>query len=166
MSAALCHGPGGGPAARLASRLAEVTELTGQVVTGAADTQTAKAPRAAARGKLGSEQLLSLIISSLDQDGAEEILEIPLAGKSAVADFMVVASGRSTRHVAALSENLVDRLKHDAGVASRVEGKEAADWVLIDAGDIIVHVFRPEVREFYQLEKMWLPAPDKTARPA
>jgi ribosome-associated protein len=77
---------------------------------------------------------------------------------------MVVASGRSTRHVAALAENLTDRLKHDAGVASRIEGKEAADWVLIDAGDVIVHIFRPEVREFYQLEKMWLPAPDKTAR--
>jgi len=79
---------------------------------------------------------------------------------------MVVASGRSTRHVAALSENLVDRLKREAGVASRVEGKEAADWVLIDVGDVIVHIFRPEVREFYQLEKMWLAAPDKTARPA
>ena len=77
---------------------------------------------------------------------------------------MVVASGRSTRHVAALSENLVDRLRHEAGVLSRVEGKEVADWVLIDTGDVIVHIFRPEVREFYQLEKMWLPAPDKTAR--
>jgi len=120
----------------------------------------------ASLGETGSEQLLSLIISSLDQDGAEEILDIPLAGKSAVADYMVVASGRSTRHVAAISENLVDRLKHEAGVPSRMEGKEAADWVLIDAGDIIVHVFRPEVREFYQLEKMWLPSPDKTARPA
>ena len=142
----------------------EVTELTGQVVTGAADTQTAKAPMGASPGEIGSEQLLSLITSSLDQDGAEEILEIPLAGKSTVADYMVVASGRSTRHVAAISENLVDRLKHEAGVRSRVEGKEAADWVLIDAGDIIVHVFRPEVRDFYHLEKMWLPALDQTAR--
>jgi ribosome-associated protein len=120
----------------------------------------------ASQGETGSEQLLSLIISSLDQDGAEEILDIALAGKSAMADYMVVASGRSTRHVAAISDNLVDRLKHEAGVRSRIEGKEAADWVLIDAGDVIVHIFRPEVREFYQLEKMWLPAPDKTARPA
>jgi ribosome-associated protein len=118
------------------------------------------------QSETGSKQLLSLITSSLDQDGAEENLEIPLAGKSAVADYMVIATGRSTRHVASISENLVDRLKHEAGVPSRMEGKEAADWVLIDAGDIIVHVFRPEVREFYQLEKMWLPAPDKTARPA
>ncbi len=158
----LCHGPAGGPAARPA----EVFELTEQVVTGAADTQSAKAPIGASQDETGSDKLLSLITSSLDQDGAEEILEIALAGKSPMADFMVVASGRSTRHVAAISENLVDRLKHEAGVASRVEGKEAADWVLIDTGDVIVHVFRPEVREFYQLEKMWLTAPDQTARPA
>ncbi len=156
----LSHGPAGGPAARLT----EVIELTDQVVTGAADTQTAQAPIGASLDETGSEQLLSLITSSLDQDGAEEILEIALAGKSPLADYMVVASGRSTRHVAALSENLVDRLKHEAGVLSRVEGKKAADWVLIDTGDVIVHIFRPEVREFYQLEKMWLPAPDKTAR--
>ncbi len=160
--AALSHGPAGGPAARPA----EVIELTEQVVTGAADTQTAKAPIGTSPNETGSDQLLSLITSSLDQDGAEEILEIPLAGKSVIADFMVVVSGRSTRHVAALSENLVDRLKHEAGVASRVEGKEAADWVLIDTGDVLVHIFRPEVREFYQLEKMWLTVPDKTARPA
>ena len=158
----LSHGPDGGPAARLT----EVNELTELVVTGAADTQTAKAPIGASLDETGSEQLLSLITSSLDQDGAEEILEIPLAGKSPMADYMVVASGRSTRHVAALSENLVDRLKHEAGLSSRVEGKEAADWVLIDTGDVIVHIFRPEVREFYQLEKMWLTAPDLTARPA
>ena len=114
----------------------------------------------------GSEQLLSLITTSLDQDGAEDILDIALAGKSAMADYMVVASGRSTRHVSALSEHLVDRLKHEMGISSRIEGKEAADWVLIDTGDVIVHIFRPEVREFYQLEKMWMSAPDKTARPA
>ena len=160
--AALSHGSAGGPAARPA----EDIELTEQVVTGAPGAQTAKAPIGASPDETGSDWLLSLISSSLDQDGAEEILEIPLAGKSPMADFMVVASGRSTRHVAALSENLVDRLKHQAGVASRVEGKEAADWILIDAGDVIVHIFRPEVREFYQLEKMWLTAPDKTARPA
>ena len=162
MLAALSHGPAGGPAARLT----EVIELTEQAVTGAAGAQTAKAPIGVSPDETGSDRLLSLITSSLDHDGAEEILEIALAGKSALADYMVVASGRSTRHVAALSENLVDRLKHEASIASRVEGKEAADWVLIDAGDVIVHIFRPEVREFYQLEKMWLTAPDQTARPA
>ena len=81
-----------------------------------------------------------------------------------MADYMVVASGRSTRHVASIADNLVERLKHEAGVATRIEGKESADWVLIDAGDVIVHIFRPEVREFYQLEKMWLATPDAAAR--
>ncbi len=113
-----------------------------------------------------SERLLDLIASSLDQDGAEDILDIPLAGKSTMADYLVIASGRSTRHVAATSEKLVERLKAEAGVHSRVEGRETADWVLIDAGDVIVHIFRPEVRAFYQLEKMWLATPDEAARPA
>ncbi len=113
-----------------------------------------------------ARELLGLIASSLDQDGAEDIVDITLEGKSTVADFMVVASGRSTRHVSALAEKLVERLKAGAEVLPRVEGREAADWVLIDAGDVIVHIFRPEVREFYQLEKMWLTPPDRTARPA
>ena len=78
---------------------------------------------------------------------------------------MVVASGRSTRHVAAVADKLVERLK-EAGHAPRAEGREAADWVLIDAGDVIVHVFRPEVRDFYQLEKMWQTMPETAARPA
>ena len=112
----------------------------------------------------GSEALLSLILSSLDQDSAEEIVTIDLNGKSSIADHMVVCSGRSSRHVAAVAEKLVERLKAEAGVIARVEGKETADWVLIDAGDVIVHVFRPEVRSFYQLEKMWAPEPDRTAR--
>ena len=138
--------------------------LTAQVAAGTLHAQSAKAKSRLSEDETASRELLSRIIKSLDQDGAEDILDIPLAGKSAVADFMVVASGRSTRHVASIAENLVDRLKHDAGVATRVEGKEAADWVLIDAGDVIVHIFRPEVREFYQLEKMWLTSPDSTAR--
>ena len=80
--------------------------------------------------------------------------------------MMVVASGRSTRHVSAIADKLVERLKGDAGLIPRAEGKETADWILIDAGDVIVHVFRPEVRDFYQLEKMWMAVPDVTARPA
>lgn len=75
---------------------------------------------------------------------------------------MVICSGRSTRQVAAIAEKLVDRLKQEFGRLSRVEGKDAGDWVLIDTGDVIVHIFRPEVREFYQLEKMWLPAAAQT----
>jgi len=100
--------------------------------------------------------LLKHIQSSLEDDKAEDIITIPLAGKSEMADHMVVCSGRSSRQVVALAEKLNDRLKHELGIISRVEGKDQGDWVLIDAGDVIVHVFRPEVREFYQLEKMWM----------
>jgi ribosome-associated protein len=86
-----------------------------------------------------------------------DIVTIELEGKSQIADYMVVASGRSTRQVSAIVEKLADKLKQNMGIQARMEGKGAGDWVLLDAGDIIVHVFRPEVREFYQLEKMWLP---------
>lgn len=99
--------------------------------------------------------LLEAILSSLNDDKAEEVVVINLSGKSEMADHMVICSGRSSRQVAAISEKLVDRLKQEFGVLSKVEGKETGDWVLIDTGDVIVHVFRPEVREFYQLEKMW-----------
>ena len=78
--------------------------------------------------------------------------------------MMVVASGRSSRHVTAIADKLMERLKHEAGIIARVEGKDSADWLLIDTGDVIVHIFRPEVRDFYQLEKMWMPAPDGAAR--
>ncbi len=105
-----------------------------------------------------SEELLARILSSLDDDKAEEIVQIDLRGKTAIADYMVICSGRSTRQVVAISEKLTDRLKTDFGRLSKTEGKESGDWVLIDTGDVIVHVFRPEVREFYQLEKMWLPS--------
>jgi ribosome-associated protein len=74
-----------------------------------------------------------------------------------MADYIVIASGRSSRQVSSIAEKLADRLKAGCGLIVRMEGKDLGDWVLIDAGDVIVHVFRPEVREFYQLEKMWLP---------
>ena len=105
-----------------------------------------------------SEGLLKVVIDSLEDDKAEDIVTIDLRGRSEMGDFMVIASGRSTRQVAAIAEKLADRLKQDHGILSKTEGKETADWVLIDTGDVIVHVFRPEVRDFYQLEKMWLPA--------
>lgn len=104
-----------------------------------------------------SEELLALILKYLDDDKALDVVEVDLRGKSEMADYMVICSGRSSRQVAAISDRLTDRLKQIHGRQSKVEGKEAADWVLIDAGDVIVHVFRPEVRDFYQLEKMWLP---------
>jgi ribosome-associated protein len=112
-------------------------------------------------GARDSSELLSAILASLEDDKAEDIVTIPLAGKSEMADHMVIATGRSSRQVAAISEKLADRLKHGLGVIPRMEGKELGDWVLIDAGDVIVHLFRPEVREFYQLEKMWLPQPTR-----
>ncbi|MDP3860682.1 MAG: ribosome silencing factor [Phaeovulum sp.] len=108
-----------------------------------------------------SADLLTLVIASIEDDKAEEVVEIDLRGRSSIADYMVVCSGRSSRQVAAIADKLMDRLKAELGLICRVEGKEQGDWVLIDAGEVIVHVFRPEVREFYQLEKMWLgqPAP-------
>jgi ribosome-associated protein len=112
-----------------------------------------------ARDTADSKPLLAAILTSLDDDKAEEIVDISLRGKSEMADYMVIASGRSTRQVSAIAEKLVDRLKQDLGIVCKVEGKDTGDWVLIDAGDVIVHVFRPEVREFYQLEKMWMPSP-------
>ncbi|MBM7067074.1 ribosome silencing factor [Actibacterium sp. 188UL27-1] len=106
---------------------------------------------------LTSEQLLDRILIQLNQDKAEEIVQIDLTGKSEMGDYMVICSGRSSRQVASISQKLVETLKQEHDRSCKIEGKDAGDWVLIDTGDVIVHVFRPEVREFYQLEKMWLP---------
>ena len=109
-----------------------------------------------AKSDLGGDELLELITQSLESDKAEDIVQIDLRGRSSIGDYMVVCSGRSTRQVSAMSEKLVDRIKQATGCTSKIEGKETGDWVLIDTGDVIVHVFRPEVREFYQIEKMWV----------
>ncbi len=101
--------------------------------------------------------MLAAVLASVDDDKAEDIVQIDLRGRSDVADYMVICSGRSSRQVASISEKLADRLKEQFHLSAKMEGKETGDWVLIDAGDVIVHVFRPEVREFYDLEKMWLP---------
>ncbi len=100
------------------------------------------------------QKLLDTILSSLDDDQAQEIVRIDLDGKSSIADHMVIASGRSTRQVASMAQKMSERIKK-AGGAARIEGLPNADWVLIDAGDVIVHLFRPEVRSFYNLERMW-----------
>jgi ribosome-associated protein len=128
---------------------------TGLPVGTRAVRMTAQA--ATARAELSSDALLAVILASLDGDKAEEVVTIDLRGRSDMADYMVICSGRSSRQVAAISEKLVDQLKQDHRRASKIEGKETGDWVLIDTGDVIVHVFRPEVRDFYQLEKMWMP---------
>lgn len=101
------------------------------------------------------EELHRTVLRSLDDDQAVDVVSIPLAGKSSIADHMVIASGRSTRQVASMATKLADRLKQDHGKIVRVEGLPTADWVLIDADDVIVHLFRPEVRTFYNLERMW-----------
>jgi ribosome-associated protein len=98
--------------------------------------------------------LLDLVLKTLDRDKAEDVIAIDLSRKSPMADYMVIASGRSNRHVAAIAEHLADELKKE-GISGRAEGLPAGDWVLVDAMDVIVHVFRPEVRAFYNLEKMW-----------
>ena len=101
------------------------------------------------------DPLLKLVLTQLDDDQAQDIVTIPLEGKSSIADHMVVASGRSTRQVAAMANKLAEKLKQAGEPSPRIEGLPAADWVLIDAGDVVVHLFRPEVRSFYNLERMW-----------
>jgi ribosome-associated protein len=103
----------------------------------------------------GVAALHALVLHSLDDDQAVDTISIPLAGKSSIADHMVIASGRSTRQVSSMAAKLVERIKGETGRIARIEGLATADWVLIDAGDVIVHLFRPEVRSFYNLEKMW-----------
>ena len=113
---------------------------------------------------LSPADLLQDIQKSLDDNKAEDVVTIDLAGKSEIADFMVVASGRSSRQVVAMADHLIDALKADHGIIARTEGRATGDWVLIDCGDVIVHLFRPEVREFYQLEKMWMDPPASAAK--
>ncbi|WP_414693166.1 ribosome silencing factor [Parvibaculum sp.] len=115
---------------------------------------TPKKPVAAEISKTAA--MLALVLKSLDEDKAEDVVSINLAGKTPIADYMVVASGRSQRHVSAVADHLVRRLKETGFGAAHVEGMRQGDWVLIDSGDVVIHVFRPEVREFYRLEKMWL----------
>jgi ribosome-associated protein len=101
------------------------------------------------------EALHNLVLRSLDDDQAQDVVTIPLIGKSNIADHMVIASGRSTRQVASMAQKLTERIKQDLKRNVRVEGLPVADWVLIDAEDVIIHIFRPEVRSFYNLERMW-----------
>jgi ribosome-associated protein len=122
----------------------------------------AKPRRAAAT----TENLLELINKILDDGKAEEIVSIDLRGKSSIADYMVIATGRSARQVAALSEHLLDAFKDNGYGRVPVEGLRHGDWVLIDVGDVLIHLFRPEVRSFYNLEKMWGASLPETAAAA
>ena len=102
-----------------------------------------------------SRDLLEFVRNSLEDDKAEDIVVIELAGKSSIADYMIIASGNSSRQVSAMSDHLLRGLKNSGMKSIIAEGKERGDWVLVDAGDVVVHLFRPEVRAFYNLEKMW-----------
>ena len=120
-----------------------LTDMSSTVATGAETNDKA------------ATDLFPLILHSLDEDKAQEVVSIDLAGKTSIADQMVVASGRSQRHVGALANHLQRRLREAGYGRCRIEGMPSCDWVLIDAGDVIVHIFRPEVRDFYKLEKIW-----------
>jgi len=101
------------------------------------------------------DQLHRMILEQLDDDQAVETITIPLEGKSSIADHKIITSGKSTRQVTSMANKLAERIKAMTGRSPRVEGLPAADWVLLDAGDVVVHLFRPEVRSFYNLERMW-----------
>ena len=132
--------------------------------------KTRRAPEPVSKGRdaqarLDAQETLRLILARLDDMKAEETVTIDLTGKTSIADAMVVTSGRSNRHVTSIAESAVEGL-HKAGIKGvRVEGKKNGDWVLIDAGDVIVHVFRPEVRAFYDIEKMWAGAGARRQKP-
>ena len=115
-------------------------------------TTTAKVIRMTDADK---KELLDFVLKQLDDDQAQEVVTIDLEGKSSIADYMVIASGRSTRQVASIAQKLAEKLKQNGYGPVKLEGLPAADWVLLDAGDIVVHLFRPEVRSFYNLERMW-----------
>lgn len=130
--------------------------------------QTLPATAGIARGAMArpdrpADRLHALVMAQLDDDQAQDVVSIPLAGKSSIADHMIIASGRSTRQVAAMAQKLAEKVKAEGFGPARVEGLPAADWVLIDAGDVVVHLFRPEVRNFYNLERMWGFGDDKVA---
>ncbi|MGI9350104.1 MAG: ribosome silencing factor [Rhizobiaceae bacterium] len=119
---------------------------------GASKSTSAKTSKTAI---LAVDDVLKTVTSSLEDSKAEDLVMIDIKDKSALADYMVIASGRSSRHVSAIADHLLRQLKNLGAGTAKVEGMDSADWVLIDAGDIIIHLFRPEVREFYALEKMW-----------
>ena len=123
-----------------------------------------KTKAAGRKAPAASKKLLGLIEKSLDDDKAENVVAIDLTGKSSIADYMVIASGRSARQLGAMAEHLQIKLKATGMKSVGVEGESAGDWVLIDGGDVIVHLFRPDVRKLYNLEKMWgmeLPEPER-----
>ncbi len=141
-----------GPAKAAPAKLAK----TKPAVDGAGlPTRKATAKKKTAKAGKAADALLKIVASSLDDDQAVDVAVIDLAGKTSIADYMVVASGRSQRQVGAMADHLAQRIKKEGFGRAKLEGMPQNDWVLVDAGDVIVHLFRPEVRTFYSLEKMW-----------
>jgi ribosome-associated protein len=114
------------------------------------------------RGVVDVDDATRVVLTSLEDDKAEDILAIDIRGKSSFADMLIVASGRSARHVGALADHVMRKLKESGVKDVRVEGMPNCDWVLVDAGDVVVHLFRPEVRSFYNIEKIWAASPGLT----
>ena len=137
----------------------------GKAAGSKAPGKSAKTPRktsteaAALKAQPDADKTLNMILSRLDDMKAEETVTIDLRGKSAFSDYMVVTTGRANRHVGAIAENVTKALKENGIKSIHVEGLPNCDWVLIDSGDVVVHVFRPEVREFYNLERLWTQSP-------
>jgi len=125
----------------------------------AAKTARKTSTQAALKAQPDADKTLNMILSRLDDMKAEETVTIDLRGKSAFSDYMIVTSGRANRHVGAIAENVAKGLKETGIKSIHIEGLPNCDWVLIDSGDVIVHVFRPEVREFYNLERLWTQSP-------
>ncbi len=139
--------------------------LTPSVLSKSVLPKSQKTPRkttteaAALKAQTDADKTLNMVLSRLDDMKAEETITIDLRGKSAFSDYMIVTSGRANRHVGAIAENVEKGLKENGITNIHVEGLPNCDWVLIDSGDVIVHVFRPEVREFYNLERLWTQGP-------
>jgi ribosome-associated protein len=136
---------------------------TGSKTTGSKTARKTSTQAAALKAQSDADKTLNMILSRLDDMKAEETVTIDLRGKSAYSDYMIITSGRANRHVGAIAENVTKALKETGIKNLHVEGMPNCDWVLIDSGDVIVHVFRPEVREFYNLERLWTQNP-ATAR--
>ena len=132
------------------------SERKGTLATPAVSRASARrAPDSISKVRPDAEEILRLVLARIDDMKAEDTVTIDLTGKTSIADAMIVASGRSHRHVGAIAERVLEAVKQNGFGPARVEGLPACDWVLIDAGDVLIHIFRPEVRGFYNLEKMW-----------
>jgi ribosome-associated protein len=132
-----------------------MTQAQSNASLAASATAGANNPAMMGAADMAKDELHQLILKQLDDDQAQDVVSIPLEGKSSIADYMVIASGRSTRQVASMAQKLAEEVKKAGYGPAKIEGLTQADWVLIDAGDVVVHLFRPEVRSFYNLERMW-----------